>query len=71
MATCRTGDQVYGGGAWMENNDGLGGAGLVTLEESAPSGDLTKWYAKARNDAFVTETLHAYAMCGTGPISYQ
>jgi hypothetical protein len=70
VAVCRSGDQVYGGGAWMEHAF-AGSTDNVVLQESAPSGDLTKWYAAATNSGFTSHTLHVYAFCGPGGLSYQ
>jgi hypothetical protein len=58
--TCATGQQVYGGGAWIENPDGD-----QAVTESAPSGDLRSWYVEVTNNSpFVTFTTHLYALCG-------
>jgi hypothetical protein len=57
---CATGQQVYGGGAWVENPDGD-----QSVTESAPSGDLRSWYVEVTNNSpFVTFTAHVYALCG-------
>jgi len=58
--TCGAGEQVYGGGAWIENPDGE-----EAVTESAPSGDLRSWYVEVTNNSpFVTFTTHVYALCG-------
>ncbi len=54
---CNVGDQVYGGGAWIESN-------LSNISESAPSGDLTGWYVRVNDAEAFTDTYHAYALCG-------
>jgi hypothetical protein len=52
--------QVYGGGAWVENPDGD-----QAVTESAPSGDLKSWYVEVTNNSpYVSFTVHAYALCG-------
>jgi hypothetical protein len=57
---CAAGQQVYGGGAWIENPDGD-----QAVTESAPSGDLRSWYVEVTsNSPFVTFTTHIYALCG-------
>lgn len=57
---CATGQQAYGGGAWVENPDGD-----QSVTESAPSGDLRSWYVEVTNNSpFVTFTAHVYALCG-------
>jgi len=62
---CRTGDKVYGGGAWIENP--IAGASLT---ESAPSGDLGSWYAAVQNNDPIAHILHVFAMCGPSGIDY-
>jgi hypothetical protein len=58
--TCGSDEQVYGGGAWIEN-----GSSATVITESAPSGDLTGWYVHVENgDLFSSYTYHAYALCG-------
>lgn len=58
--TCAGTDQVYGGGAWVENPDGD-----QSVTESAPSGDLRGWYVEVTNNSpFFTFTAHAYVLCG-------
>jgi hypothetical protein len=59
-AACAVGSQVYGGGAWIENP-----TGLQQITESAPSGDLTKWYVEITNDDPANSyTVDVYALCG-------
>ena len=71
-ANCRSGDQVYGGGAWFDPSSSIGGDDFnVFLDENAPSGDLTKWYAHGNNNGFASHTLHVYALCGPAGLSYQ
>jgi hypothetical protein len=63
---CLTGDQAYGGGAWVENPDGD-----QSVTESAPSGDLGSWYVQVTNtNPFDTFTAHAYVLCGPGNLTY-
>jgi hypothetical protein len=64
--TCRPGDQVYGGGGWVE-----GGDSTSPLFESAPSGDLHSWYVAVDNESTTGHTVHIYALCGPGALSYQ
>jgi hypothetical protein len=72
LAACRSGDEVYGGGAWFDATSSAGGDDFsVVLNESAPSGDLTRWYAHGSNSGFQSHTLHAYALCGPAGLSYQ
>jgi Collagen triple helix repeat (20 copies) len=71
-ATCRGTDQVYGGGAWFDATSSAGGDDVnVVLTESAPSGDLTRWYAGGSNSGLQSHTLHVYALCGPAGLSYQ
>jgi hypothetical protein len=71
-ANCRSGDQVYGGGDWFEYT-GLGSTDDINIlvQESAPSGDLTKWYVHGENNGVMSHALHAYALCGPAGLSYQ
>ena len=64
---CSGGDQAYGGGAWIENP-----TSGQQLSESAPSGDLSGWYADAyNNDPFDSFTLHVYVLCGPSGLTYK
>ncbi len=64
---CRSGDQAYGGGAWIENPNGQ-----QAVTEDSPSGDLSSWYVQATNtDSFNSYTLHGYVLCGPAGLSYQ
>ncbi len=63
---CENNDQVYGGGAWIENP-----SGGQEITEDAPNGDLTRWYVEAsNNDPFDSYTLHVYVLCGPAGLSY-
>lgn len=70
-AQCGSGDQVYGGGAWFDTSTPGGDDTNAFLLESAPSGDLTRWYAHASNQGFTSHTLRAYALCGPAGLSYR
>jgi hypothetical protein len=59
---CNPGDQVYGGGAFVDNPDGN-----QLIIESAPNGDLAGWDAGVTyvlTSGAVVKTLHVYALCG-------
>ena len=57
---CNSGDEVYGGGVWIENP-----SGQQEVTEDAPSGDLTAWFVEVtNNDVINTYTFHFYALCG-------
>jgi hypothetical protein len=64
---CQGNEQVYGGGAWIENPDGN-----QAVTESAPSGNLQAWYVEVTNNSpFVTFTAHAYVLCGPAGLTYK
>jgi trimeric autotransporter adhesin len=58
-AVCGGSEKVYGGGAWIESP-----TASTVITESAPSGDLTKWYVEVVNNDNVDHTVHVYALCG-------
>jgi hypothetical protein len=62
--SCRTGDYVYGGGAWIE-----GGNMSTPIFQDAPGGDLMHWHISMWNGDTNSHTLHGYIMCGPTPIS--
>lgn len=57
---CNAGDEVYGGGVWIENPNHL-----QQITEDAPSGDMTSWYGQVQNNDIANSyTVHFYALCG-------
>ena len=58
--TCESGDEVYAGGAVVENSNGQ-----QPITEDGPSGDMTGWDAEAWNfDPNNSYTFDLYALCG-------
>jgi hypothetical protein len=56
---CPAGQHVYGGGYWFSpsNLD-------VRVEQSAPSGDLTRWYVSYQSIDVRKATLTVFVLCG-------